>query len=78
MNLDRKTCLIGLIVAAVILTGCGVLGGSSPPGLTLSVDGETITSEAGTYCWGGLCADGSISAGYRYLRTTACGWAGDT
>ena len=58
MNLDRKIYLFVLILAAVSLTGCGILGGDTPPGLTLSGDGEDITVGAGTYCWGGLCADG--------------------
>lgn len=58
VNLDCKSYLIVFIVAAVGLTGCGIVGGSSPPGLTLSGNGEAISAGAGTYCWGGLCADG--------------------
>ncbi len=58
MKVNRTTYLIVLIAVAVSLGGCGIIGGTAPPGLTLIVDGEEITAGADTYCWGGQCADG--------------------
>jgi hypothetical protein len=58
VNVDRKTLLVVLMIVLASLTGCGIVGGSAPPGLTLIVDGEEVSAGADTYCWGGLCADG--------------------
>jgi hypothetical protein len=57
MNVDRTTYLIVLMIAIASLTGCGAVGGSAPPDLTLIVDGEEFSAAQGSYCWGGLCAD---------------------
>jgi hypothetical protein len=57
MNFRHKIYLITSMIAFISLTGCGIVGGSTPPDLTLIVEGEAFTAAQGSYCWGSLCAD---------------------
>ncbi len=62
-----KVAALVLVAGNVSLSvGCGapqsVARGARPPPATLSSANGRIVTEAGSYCWGELCADGVIDA----------------